>query len=71
MARGWTKRGVEILGGIAENGTSESARVAAVGMLLDRGWGRAEQRHEHGGTNGEDIKVTIRTIIEGAKTPKK
>src|SRR5262245_66455132 len=29
--------------GIAQNGTSEGARVSAAGILLDRGWGKAAQ----------------------------
>ena len=40
---------------------SPSARVAAAGILLDRGWGKAEQTHS-GDSNGE-IKITIRQII--------
>jgi hypothetical protein len=39
-----------------------SARVAAAGILLDRGWGKAPQ--EHTGPDGGDIRVTIRQIIE-------
>jgi len=50
--------------GIAQNGESESARVAAAGLILDRGWGRAPQAHA--GENGEgDIRVTIRHIVQG------
>jgi hypothetical protein len=39
-----------------------AARVAAAGILLDRGWGKAPQ--EHTGPDGGDIRVTIRQIIE-------
>lgn len=69
MARSHTRRGVEILAGIAENSTDDGARVRAIGMLWDRGWGKAPQPHT--GADGEDIKVTIRTIVEGVKGPKK
>jgi hypothetical protein len=39
-----------------------AARVAAAGILLDRGWGRATQAHT--GENGGDIRVVIRRIAE-------
>jgi hypothetical protein len=41
LARGYTELAIRTLGGIAQNGTSESARVAACMVLLDRGWGKA------------------------------
>jgi hypothetical protein len=37
--------------------------VQAIGLLLDRGWGKAPQPHT-GGEDGKDIHVTIRQIIE-------
>jgi hypothetical protein len=40
-----------------------AARVAAASALLDRGWGKPAQMHV--GEDGGDIKVTIRTILEG------
>jgi hypothetical protein len=50
--------------GIATNGESESARVAAAIHLLDRGWGKPPQAHT--GENGEgDIWVIIRHITKG------
>jgi hypothetical protein len=37
--------------------------VAAVALLMERGWGKAPQAHT--GPDGEgDIRVTIRQIIE-------
>ena len=48
------------------NGESESARVSAAAQLLDRGWGRPAQPVT-GKDGEEDIRVTIRTIIEGPK----
>ena len=47
------------------NGESEAARVSACSIILDRGWGKAEQPHT--GADGGDIKITIRNIIEGAQ----
>ena len=35
----------------------------AAAILLDRGWGKAPQPHT--GEDDKDIRVTIRTIIEG------
>jgi len=53
-----------MLGGIAETGTSEAARVAASIALLDRGWGKPPQSHT--GEDGErDIRITVRHIAEG------
>jgi hypothetical protein len=39
-----------------------AARVAAAGILLDRGWGRATQAHT--GEDGGSIRVVIRRIAE-------
>jgi hypothetical protein len=63
VARAHTELGIQTLAGIARNSTSDSARVQAVGMLLDRGWGKAPQPHT--GEDGNDIRITIRQIIEG------
>src|SRR6478736_4040144 len=64
LARAHTELGIQTLAGIARNSTSDTARVQAVGMLLDRGWGKAPQPHT--GEDDKDIRVTIRTITEGA-----
>jgi hypothetical protein len=62
LARSYTKMSIDVLSGIAQAGESESARVTACGMLLDRGWGKSPQPVT--GRNGEEpIEVTIRTII--------
>jgi hypothetical protein len=63
LARAYTKRGIHILGSIAENGESEAARVAAVGQLLDRGWGKPNQPHD--ATVDGELRITIRNILEG------
>jgi hypothetical protein len=65
LARGYTATVIRTLGGIAENSDSDAARVSACAQLLDRGWGRPNQPHT--GADGDDIQVTIRTIIEGKK----
>jgi hypothetical protein len=40
-----------------------SARVQAIAILLDRGWGRAPQAHA--GEDDKDVRITIRHITEG------
>ena len=62
LARSHTELGIQTLAGIARNSTSDSARVQAVSLLLDRGWGKAVQPHT--GEDGNDIRVTIRQITE-------
>ena len=50
------------MAGIARNGASEQARVAAAQALLDRGWGKAIQPHT--GEESGDIHVVIRQILD-------
>ena len=57
LARAYTHMGVKVLAGIAENGTSEPARVAAAVALLDRGWGKPKQDASH------EVKGEIRVIL--------
>lgn len=69
MARAYTKKGIEVLGGYINSDTVEpELKIKAVGMMLDRGWGRPASMVEHTGKGGaEDIQITIRTILEGKK----
>jgi hypothetical protein len=70
LARSHTEACLQSLAGIATNGESDSARVAACIALLDRGWGKCAQPHT--GADGEgDIRITIRQIMEGSKAEKK
>jgi len=57
LARAYTHMGVKVLAGIAENGTSEPARVAAAVALLDRGWGKPKQDNSH------EVKGEIRVVL--------
>jgi hypothetical protein len=66
MARAYTETIITQLGGIATNSESDAARVSACAQLLDRGWGKPAQPVT-GKDGTEDIRVTIRTIIEGKK----
>jgi hypothetical protein len=68
LARAHTSSAIRTLAAICAKKPSDGARVAAAGILLDRGWGKAPQNHT--GSDGEgDIRVTIRHIIEGKGEP--
>jgi hypothetical protein len=41
------------------------ARIQAIAILLDRGWGRPPQPHT--GEDDKDIEITIRNIVEGRR----
>ena len=62
MARGYTQTAVKTLGGISENGESEASRVAAAVALLDRGWGKPKQIHQHGGTSDGEGPIVVHVI---------
>src|SRR4029079_17219729 len=62
LARAHTELSVQTLAGIARNGASEQARVAAAQALLDRGWGKPPQVHAD--ADGGPIRVFIRSIID-------
>jgi hypothetical protein len=51
---------LRVLSTIARQGSNESARVAAAGMLLDRGWGKAQQDT----TTRAEITVIVRRLIQ-------
>ena len=71
LARGYTERSIEILGGLMENCPEPGVRVAAAKTLLDRGWGKPKQTQEVVGANGGPLEFIVRTIMEGSKPPKK
>lgn len=52
LARSHSETAISALAGIAQNGQSESARVAASVALLDRGWGKPVQPHDGDGEGG-------------------
>lgn len=59
LARQHTESAIRTLAGIMnQEGSSESARVAAANSLLDRGWGKAAQII----AGDEDAPLTIRRI---------
>jgi hypothetical protein len=63
MARAYTEPGIRILGGyINSPDIDPEIKIRAIGMMWDRGWGKAAQPIT--GKDGEqDIQVTIRTIL--------
>lgn len=63
LARSYTEIAVKTLGGIAQNGESEAARVGAAVALLDRGWGKPNQPHD-AKIDGE-LRITIRKMMDG------
>ena len=63
LARAHTDMCIKTLAGIASQPKSPpSARVAAVTVLLERGWGKAVQ--PIAGDDGGPLRVVIRQIIE-------
>lgn len=63
LARSHTVTAITTLKAICSSKRAPAAaRVSAACALLDRGWGKAEQPHT--GQDGEDIRITIRQIIE-------
>jgi hypothetical protein len=61
LARSHTQISIDALSGIAKNGESEAAKVAASIALLDRGWGRPNQPHD-AKLDGE-LRITIRKLL--------
>jgi hypothetical protein len=57
LARQHTDVAMKALRDICEKGISESARVAAANSLLDRGYGKPTQAHEHTGKDGGPIST--------------
>jgi hypothetical protein len=45
------------------------ARIAAAAILLDRGWGKAKEMHEHSGPDSKPITKIVREIVHVTKTP--
>jgi len=59
-ARGYTDAAVAVLVA-ALSGKDQKLRVQAAQILLDRGWGRAEQQNEH--AFGGDVRIVVDTGI--------
>ena len=64
LARGYTNVCMRTLGGWATDPkTDEEIKIRAIGMLLDRGWGKPQQDNTHE-VKGE-IRVVLRKMLEG------
>lgn len=56
LAREYTETSIKVLGEIMEDEDERGAtRIAAIQVLLDRGWGKPLQRIDMGKTNYEDM----------------
>jgi hypothetical protein len=63
LARGHTELCIKVLAGIVSQETvPAAARVAAAGILLDRGWGKAIQPHTD--EDGGPLRIIIRQITD-------
>jgi hypothetical protein len=64
MARGYTEISIKRLAGyvMPDEGVEDDIRLRAIGMLLDRGWGKPSQESTHE-VKGE-IKVILRKMLE-------
>jgi len=63
MARGYTEISIKRLAGyvMPDEGVDDDIRLRAIGMLLDRGWGKPNQPAE--AKISGDINVTIRDLM--------
>jgi hypothetical protein len=63
LCRGYTKANIQKLGGYANGANIEpEIQLRAIGMLMDRAWGRPTQDTTHE-VKGE-IKVILRKMLE-------
>ena len=75
LARSHTKTAIRVLAGIMREPTVQPmARVAAAKALLDRGWGKPTERHEHVSLNAvaelsdDELRNAI-ALLRAAPTP--
>ena len=63
LARAYTASSIATLGAYA-NGpkVEDDIRLRAIGMLLDRGWGKPNQPHTD--AEGGELKIILRTIVD-------
>jgi hypothetical protein len=67
LARSYTDTAIKTLAGImVEPSAPARARIAAAAILLDRGWGKAKEMHEHSGPDSVPIKKSARNRVHGA-----
>jgi hypothetical protein len=63
LCRSFTNASIKRLGGYvtAVEGVEDDIRLRAIGMLLDRGWGKPNQPHD-AKLEGE-LRITIRKLL--------
>jgi hypothetical protein len=72
LARQYTEKGIEILGGLATAHPDPQVKLKALEMLFNRGWGTVTQEVKHSGTGESGAhEVIIRHITEGVAAPKR
>lgn len=63
LARGYTASCIKTLGSYANGpNVEEDIKLRAIGMLLDRGWGKPNQPHTD--AEGGELKIILRTIVD-------
>jgi hypothetical protein len=62
LARGYTQTAIKTLGGLSEAADSDATRVAASIALLDRGWGKPKQVHQHGGGEEGEGPIVVKIV---------
>jgi hypothetical protein len=64
LARSYTDTAIKTLAGIMmEPSAPARARIAAAAILLDRGWGKAKEMHEHSSLDGKPIERIVHEIV--------
>ena len=73
LARQYTEKGIEILGGLATAHPDPQVKLKALEMLFNRGWGTVTQEVSHTGPqDGKPaFEIILRHITEGVKAPQK
>ena len=70
LARSYTDTAIKTLAGIMmEPSAPARARIAAAAILLDRGWGKAKEIHEHSGPDSEPISRIVQEIVHVNVSP--
>jgi hypothetical protein len=59
MARAYSDGNIKALAALAAEGNEPEIRLRAIGMLLERGWGRPQQELK----TDSEIRVTIRKML--------
>jgi hypothetical protein len=62
LARQFTDDALRTLVDICRNGQSDASRVAAATAILDRGYGKPLQAHEHAGPDGQALKMPVLNV---------